>query len=140
MSLGPSKSESFPDIDGTVQREFVALREYLTHIEEPVTNGNGKPNGTTIVMPSNNGNGQKRAWWVILQGIERLPTVTAVRERLSGLPGCVAAQVVSLSSTEIRLSVTTTSEVNQAQLEFIIAACRDVPKAQVIARNTRPVG
>ncbi len=140
LPIGRTKTDTFPDIDETVQREFLALREYLARIEQTTANGNGNPNGATIVMPSNNGNGQKRAWWVILQGIERLPTVSRVRERLTRLPGCVAAQVVSLSSTEIRLSVTTTCQIDQQQLEYIISACRDVPKAQVIARNTRPVG
>ncbi len=139
MPIGRTRTESFPDVDEAVQREFLALREYLARIEKPATNGNGKPNGTTIVMPPSNGTDQKRAWWVILHGIERLPTVSAVRERLSRLPGCIAAQVVSLSSTEIRLSVTTTCQVDQQQLEFVIGACRDVPNAQVIARNMRPV-
>ncbi len=134
-----AKPESFPDIDDAVQREFLALREYLAHIEQPATNGNGKPNGATIVVPNGNGNGQKRAWWIVLQGIDRLTTIAAVRQRLSKMPGCDAAQVVSLSSAEIRMSVTTSGHVDQKQLEFVVAACRDVPKAQVIARNMRPV-
>lgn len=139
MPIGRTKAESFPDIDEAVQREFLALREYLARIEQPTANGNGKPNGATIVMPSSNGNGQKRAWWIILHGIKRLTTVSTLRERLSRLPGCIAVQVVSLSSTEIRLSVTTTCVVEQEQLEFVIGACHDVSNAQVIARNMRPV-
>jgi hypothetical protein len=139
LQIGRTPSESFPDIDEAVQREFLALREYLARIEQVTTTGHGNSNGATIVMPPSKTNGQKRAWWVILQGVERLPTVAAVRDRLSRLPGCVAAQVVSLSSTEIRLSVTTTCQVDQQQLEFVISACRDVPKSQVIARNMRPV-
>ncbi len=134
-----AKPEPFPDVEDAVQREFLALREYLAKIEQSKTNGNGKPNGATIVMPTANGSGQKRAWWVILQGINRLLTISAVRERLVRMPGCIAAQVVSLSSTEVRLSVTTTSQVEQRQLEFTVAACRDVQKSQVIARNMRPV-
>lgn len=137
--MGKPNPEPFPDVNEAVQREFLALREYLARIEQARPNGNGKPNGATIVMPPTNGNGQKRAWWIVLQGVERLPVISAVRQRLNKLPGCVAAQVVSLSSTEVRLSVTTTCQVDQQQLEFVIAACRDVPKAQVIARNMRPV-
>lgn len=133
------KADSFPDIDEAVQREFLALREYLARIEQSASNGNGKPNGAKIVMPNGNGNGQRRAWWIILQGVDRLPTISAVRERIAKLPGCLAAQVVSLSSSEARLSVTTTCQVDQNQLEFAVAACRDVPKAQVIVRNMRPV-
>ena len=133
------RPESFPDVDEAVQREFLALREYLAQIEQAGLNGNGKPDGTTIVVPNGNGNGQKRAWWIVLQGVDRLTTISAVRERLSKSPGCIAAQVVSLSSTEIRLSVTTTYDVEQKQLEFVVAACRDVPQAQVIARNVKRV-
>ncbi len=139
MSNEWSKPDSFPDIDDAVQREFLALREYLAHIEQAPANGNGTPNGATIVVPNGNGNGQKRAWWIVLQGIDRLTTIAAVRDRLNRLPGCDAAQVVSLSSSEVRMSVTTSGLVDQKQLEFVVAACRDVPKAQVIARNMRPV-
>ena len=134
-----AKPEPFPDIDEAVQREFLALREYLSNIEQSVPEGNGKPNGATIVMPNGNGNGKKRAWWITLQGVDRLTTISAVRQRLAKMPGCDAAQVVSLSSTEVRLSVTTSFQVDKNQLEFAVAACRDVPKAQVIARNIRPV-
>jgi hypothetical protein len=133
------KADSFPDIDEAVQREFLALREYLTHIEQSVSNGDSKPSGARIVMPNGNGNGQRRAWWIILQGVDRLPIISTVRERIARLPGCLAAQVVSLSSSEIRLSITTTGQVDQHQLEFAVAACHDVPKSQVIARNMRPV-
>jgi hypothetical protein len=140
MSLpnGKTRSDSFPDIDDAVQREFQALREYLVEIEQTPTNGNGISNGATIVMPATNG--QKRTWWVILQGIERLPLVSAVRERISKVPGCVAVQVVSLSPSEIRLSVTTTCQVDERHLEFVLGACNDIPNAKIIARNIRPVG
>jgi hypothetical protein len=135
---GKTKADSFPDIDDAVQREFQALREYLVEIEQTPSNGNGKSNGATIVMPATNG--QKRTWWVVLQGIERLPLVSAVRERISRVPGCVAVQVVSLSPSEIRLSVTTTCQVDERQLEFVLGACNDVPNAKIIARTIRPVG
>ena len=138
MPNGKTRSDTFPDIDDAVQREFQALREYLVEIEQTPADGNGKSNGATIVMPATNG--QKRTWWVILQDIDRLPLVSAVRERLSRVPGCVAAQVVSLSPSEIRLSVTTTCQVDERQLEFVVGACDDVPHAKVIARNIRPVG
>ena len=137
MPNGKTRSDSFPDIDDAVQREFQALREFLVEIEQTPANGNGKPNGATIVMPVTNG--QTRAWWVVLQGVERLPLVSAVRERLAKVPGCVAAQVVSLSADEIRLSITTTCQVDERQLEFVLGLCNDIPKSKVIARNTRPV-
>lgn len=137
MLNGKNRSDSFPNIDVAVQREFQALREYLVEIEQTPTNGNGKSNGATLIMPATNG--QMRAWWVILQGIDRLPKVSAARERLSRVPGCVAAQVVSLSPSEVRLSITTTSNVDECQLEFALGACSDVPNAKVIARNSRPV-
>ncbi len=139
LPVGWKEPGSFPDIDETVQREFLALREYLTRIEAPANGGNDVPVGATIVMPSTDADCQKRTWWIVLQGIQRLPAVALVRERLSRMPGCVAAQVVSLSSTEIRLSVTTTCQVDQHQLEFVLANCRDVPKARVMARTLRPV-
>jgi hypothetical protein len=120
-----------------VQREFQALREFLVEIEQTPSNDNGKSDGATIVMPSSNG--KPRAWWVILRGIDRLPIVTDVRERISRIPGCMAAQVVALSSSEIRLSVTTTCQIDDRQLEFVVGACNDVPEAQIIARNMRPV-
>jgi len=135
---GKTRSDSFPNIDDAVQREFQALREYLVEIEQTPTNGNGKSNGATIIMPASNG--QMRAWWVILQGVDRLPLISAVRERLARVPGCVAAQVVSLSPSEVRLSITTTCNVDERQLEFVLGACNDVPIAKVIARNIRPVG
>jgi hypothetical protein len=135
---GKTRTDSFPDIDDAVQREFQALREFLVEIEQTPTNGNGKSNGATIVMPATNG--QTRTWWVVLQGVERLPLVSAVRERLSKVPGCVAAQVVSLSADEIRLSITTTCQVDERQLEFVLGLCNDIPISKVIARNSRPVG
>ncbi len=139
MPVGWKEPGAFPDIDETVQREFLALREYLARIETPSKDGVGVPDGATIVMPSTDENCQKRTWWIVLQGVQRLPALAAAREQLSRMPGCIAAQVVSLSSTEIRLSVTTTCQVDQHQLEFVIANCRDVPKAQVMARTLRPV-
>jgi hypothetical protein len=137
LSTGKPKPESFPNIDAAVQREFQALREFLVEIEQTPSNGNGKSNGATIVMPSSNG--KPRAWWVILRGIERLPVVTDVRERIARLPGCMAAQVVSLSSSEIRLSVTTSCQIDERQLEFVVGACNDVRESQIIARSMRPV-
>jgi len=138
LSNGKIRPDSFPDIDDAVQREFQALREFLVEIEQVPTESNGKSNGATIVMPATNG--QKRTWWIILEGVVRLPLISAVRERLSRVPGCVAAQVVSLSPGEVRLSVTTTCQVDERQLEFVLGACDDVPRAKVIARNMRPVG
>lgn len=137
MSTGRPRPESFPNIDSAVQREFQALREFLVEIEQVPSAGSGKSNGATIVMPSSNG--KPRAWWVVLRGVGRLPVVTDVRERIARIPGCMAAQVVSLSSTEIRLSVTTSCQIDERQLEFVVDACSDVPETQIIARSMRPV-
>jgi hypothetical protein len=138
VPMGKTRSDSFPNVDDAVQREFQALREYLVEIEQTPSNGNGTSNGATIIMPATHG--QMRTWWIILQGVDRLPLVSNVRERLSRVPGCVAAQVVSLSLNEIRLSITTTCNVDERQLEFVLGACNDIPNAKIIARNIRPVG
>lgn len=137
MSTGRPRPESFPNIDAAVQREFQALREFLVEIEQTPSDGSGKSGSATIVMPSSNG--KPRAWWVIMRGVERLPVVTDVRERISRMPGCMAAQVVSITSSEIRLSVTTTCQIDERQLDFVVGACHDVPEAQIVARSMRPV-
>ncbi|HET7036111.1 MAG TPA: hypothetical protein VFI42_10565 [Thermomicrobiaceae bacterium] len=70
-------------------------------------------------------------WWVILRDIPLLPRVAALRERLASLPGAIEAQVVDLSSREIRLGVTTTPQVTLQQLQFAVTACQDIHGAEV---------
>lgn len=133
------------DIDSAVQREFQALSDFLARLEDLppdiqsehtqiINNGNG--NGAS----HSNGNGHKLNWWVILRGVERLRDVFVLRQRLSDMPGCIAARVMELSSQEIQISMMTTSKVSKQQIEFAVLACGEVIEADIVLRSKTPVG
>ena len=76
-------------------------------------------------------------WWVVVHEVTVLPTIVALRERLSSLPGAIASQVVDISSREIRLGVITTPHVTRQQLEFAVTACHDIQAAEILLRTPR---
>lgn len=76
-------------------------------------------------------------WWVVVHEVSILPTIVALRERLSALPGAIASQVVDISSREIRLGVITTPQVTRQQLEFAVTACHDIQAAEILLRTPR---
>ena len=152
------KGGQSPTIDKAVEQEYNALRDFLARLEstrrpQPST-GEGPRAGVKVIGTEPEADAGVRVpepprraktpappsrpvpepviyWWVTLRDIPLLPRVAALRERLAGLPGTIEAQVVDLSSRDIRLGVTTTPQVTLQQLEFAVTACHDINGAEV---------
>lgn len=150
-----------PVVNQAIEREFNALREFLAQLEQsppgslPHPAAGAAPGstpqvraGTTVIghsrrdpapapRPPRPTGDQVVYWWVVVHWVTLLPTVAALRERLAALPGAIAAQVIDISSREIRLGVITTPQVTREQLEFAVTACHDIPAAEIMLRTPR---
>ena len=123
----PGGGNGLADVDGKVSREYGALSDLLLDLARR----NDAPGLPLIAEPRDPE--ELSRWVFVLQGVDRLAEVSAIREELLKIPYCIAIRVTDVTPEETRAILTATSTVEAPELEeMLIAAIQLVGSLGVV--------